>query len=120
MIGRSRHGIDADLTRVRERDSCSKTRCGHTFAWHRGAGGRCGLTCASRLAYKTLVANMGGKTVEKGPAFVGRDVIGAPAYQHLAGELVAAFQREGQITRRVTLATMAERGRQIGNPHRGR
>ena len=46
--------------------------------------------------------------------FVGGDVIGVPALQDVARELATAFQPIGQIARRVTLATMAERGRQIG------
>jgi hypothetical protein len=47
-------------------------------------------------------------------AFVGSDVIGAPAFQGIACELAAAFRPKGQIARGVTFATMAERGGQIG------
>src|SRR6202035_2764074 len=46
-------------------------------------------------------------------AFVGSDVIGVPTLQDVARELAAAFQPVGQIARRMTLATMAERSGQI-------
>src|ERR1700721_4224209 len=47
-------------------------------------------------------------------SLVGGDVIGVPAFNHRARELLAIVHGEGDVAGRVALAAMAERCRKVG------
>jgi hypothetical protein len=76
---------------------------------HRPGGG----TAILRVGGGEIAGKLRIGPIADARAFVGCDIIGESALQNLAGEFAAAFQPVGQTARRVTLATMAERGGQI-------